>query len=379
MYVFIDLKAASRNRMLGMRNLTRGKSLIVVVLVLVLTAAGALACTADVDNHTASPTYTLNPVPTTYYSLPSITEVVEAVKPAVVSVVVGTISYNIFLQPVPTEQVGSGVIIDQSGYVVTNNHVIEGAGSMAVTLPDGRSFEAEMIGTDPLSDLAVIKIDGDNLPAAAFGDSGRLSIGEWVVAIGNALDLEGGPTVTVGVISAMGRTIEAESGWSLYDMIQTDAAINPGNSGGPLINLQGEVIGINTAKVSAVEVSGVGFAVSSNTAKPVVEELIDKGYVSRPYLGISLVTVTPAIANSYGLYTEEGAMVYHVSPDTPAEDAGLQAGDVITEIDGEKITTSDDVILAIRNHEVGDTIAITYMRYHLESSVSVELVERPRY
>jgi serine protease Do len=360
--------------------LNRGKVFVVAVLLaLALTTAGSSACAIGAANHAATPTATTNPYPTTVYSLPSITDVVESVNPAVVSIVVGTISYNFFMQPVPTENAGSGVIIDPRGYIITNSHVVEGATSITVTLPDGRDFDAELVGTDPLSDLAVIKIDGSNLPTAAFGDSSHLRVGDWVIAIGNALALEGGPTVTVGVVSALGRTIEAESGWSLYDMIQTDAAINPGNSGGPLIDLQGKVIGISTAKIVSVEVSGVGFATSANTAKPVVDELIDKGYVSRPYLGISMVTVTPSIASSYGLATETGAMVYQVSPGSPAEDAGLMWGDVIVAIDDEEITSTDDAILAIRAHQIGDEIQITYYRGSSHRTTSAVLIERPRY
>jgi S1-C subfamily serine protease len=300
------------------------------------------------------------------------------VKPAVASVVVGTVSYNIFLQAIPTEQTGSGVIIDERGYVVTNNHVVEGANSISVSIPDGRSFDATLIGSDPLTDLAVVRIEGDNLPVAEFGLSSELKVGNWVVAIGNALALEGGPTVTVGVVSALGRTIEEASGVSLYDIIQTDAAINPGNSGGPLINLQGEVVGINTAKVSSVDVSGVGFAVSSDTARRIVEQLIEKGYVLRPYLGVSLVTVTPVIAESYDLASEEGAMVYQVITGTPADQAGLRINDVITRVDGHKIITSDDVVLAIRGHDIGDRIEITYLRNTQELSTSATLMERPR-
>jgi len=247
-----------------------------------------------------------------------------------------------------------------------------------VSIPDGRSFDAALIGTDPLTDLAVIKIEGGNLPTVDFGDSSGLQVGEWVVAIGNALALEGGPTVTAGVISALGRSIEAESGWTLYDVIQTDAAINPGNSGGPLIDLEGEVIGINTAKISSVEVSGVGFAVSADTARPVVEDLIAKGYVTRPYLGISVVTVTSAIARNYDLAVDEGAMIYHMSADTPAADAGLQPGDVIVAIDGEKITNADALILAIRANSVGDTITISYVRDNAQLSTDATLVQRPR-
>ena len=355
--------------------MTRFKGYIVTaVLVSVLLVAGCAPVAAN-GAATSTPTDT---APGISYSLPSITEVVESVQPAVASIVVGAVSYNIFLQPVPTEQAGSGVVVDQRGYIVTNNHVVEGATSITVSIPDGRSFDATLIGTDPLTDLAVIKIEGSNLPTVDFGDSSKLKVGEWVVAIGNALALEGGPTVTAGVISALGRSIEAESGWTLYDVIQTDAAINPGNSGGPLINLEGEVIGINTAKIAAVEVSGVGFAVSADTARPVVEDLITKGYVTRPYLGISVVTVTSAIARNYDLAVDEGAMIYHMSADTPAEDAGLQPGDVIVSIDGEKITNGDDLILAIRAHSVGDTIIISYVRDNAQLSTEATLVQRPR-
>ena len=349
--------------------------------VLLMLGLAVVGCTSPGPNSSTalpSPSPTLTSTPTASSTLPSITEVVEAVKPAVASIVVGTVSYNIFLQPVPTEQAGSGVIIDDRGYIITNNHVVEGAESIAVTLPDGRTFDAALVGTDPLTDLALIKIEGDSLPTAVFGNSSEARVGDWVVAIGNALALKGGPTVTVGVISALGRTIEAESGWSLYDVIQTDAAINPGNSGGPLINLQGEVVGINTAKISAVEVSGVGFAVSADTARPVVTGLIAKGYVSRPYLGISLVTLTPAIARSYDLATEVGAMVYRVVTGTPADKAGLRANDVITRIDGETVTTADDVVLAIRAHDIGDEIELTYLRGSREITTSAKLVERPR-
>jgi S1-C subfamily serine protease len=340
-----------------------------------------VACTSSVANAptaTPTPSPTLTSTPDESLSLPSITEVVATVKPAVASVVVGTVSYNIFLQAIPTEQTGSGFIIDERGYVVTNNHVVEGANSISVSIPDGRSFDATLIGADPLTDLAVLKIEGNSLPTAEFGISSELKVGNWVVAIGNALALEGGPTVTVGVVSALGRTIEEASGVSLYDIIQTDAAINPGNSGGPLINLQGEVIGINTAKIASIDVSGVGFAVSSDTARRVVQQLIEKGYVLRPYLGISLVTVTPVIAGSYDLATEEGAMVYHVVTGTPADQAGLRVNDVITGVDGEKIITSDDVVLAIRGHEIGDRIEITYLRGTREITTSATLIERPR-
>ena len=346
--------------------------LLVMILGLGLAVAGCAAPAASTPTPTPSPTASAPPVT----SLPSITEVVEAVKPAVASIVVGAISYNIFLQPVPQEKAGSGAIIDDRGYIITNNHVVEGAESIAVTIPDGRSFDATIVGTDPLTDLAVIKITGDDLPTASFGDSDSLFPGEWVVAIGNALGLTGGPTVTVGVVSAMGRTIQGQTGVTLYDVIQTDAAINPGNSGGPLVNLQGDVIGINTAKVSAVEVSGVGFAVSSNTARAVTEELIEEGHVHRPYLGVTVMTVTSAVARNYDLATDEGAMITFVVDGSPADSAGIIPGDVIIRFGDEPIVSADDAVLAIRAHDVGERVEITYLRGSSQRTTSATLIER---
>ena len=352
--------------------------LAVVLLILGLALASCGSEGANSSSPSPSPTPSPTLTPTTLPALPPITDVVELVKPAVASIIVGTVGYNIFLQPVPQEQAGSGVIIDDSGYIVTNNHVVEGAESITVTIPDGRSFDATIVGTDPLTDLAVIEIDGDDLPTVSFGESSKLAVGEWVVAIGNALGLAGGPTVTVGVVSALGRTIQEESGVTLYDVIQTDAAINPGNSGGPLINLQGEVVGINTAKVTAVEVSGVGFAISSNTAKMVVQDLIEKGYVARPYLGITIMTVTPSIARSYDLATNEGALITRLVTGSPADEAGLSPGDVIIRFDGQRIITADDVVLAIRANEIGDEVEITYFRDSKEHTTSATLIERPQ-
>ena len=181
----------------------------ILALLLATTACVSSTSSAPTPTPTSAPTQTATPPED--YNLPSITDVVDQVNPAVVSIVVGTVSYNWFMQPVPSEQAGSGVIIDTEGHIVTNNHVVDGATSITVSLTDGRSFDATIVGTDPSTDLAVIKIDGDNLPTASFGNSGVLRVGEWVVAIGNALALEGGPTVTVGVVSAMGRTIEVDS------------------------------------------------------------------------------------------------------------------------------------------------------------------------
>jgi len=349
--------------------------LLIMLLILGLAVAG---CSFTEKPSTPTPTPTATPTPTPPSYLPSITDVVNVVNPAVASIIVGAVTYNIFLQPVPQEAAGSGAIIDSRGYIVTNNHVVEGAESIAVSLTDGRTFDATLVGTDPLSDLAVVKIEGTDLPSIPFGDSSTLRVGEWVVAIGNALALPGGPTVTVGVVSALGRTLQEETGATLYDVIQTDAAINPGNSGGPLVNLRGEIMGINTAKIASVEVSGVGFAVSANIARPVVEELIEKGYVTRPYLGISLLTVDSAIASQFSLATDEGALITSVVTGTPADEVGLLPGDVIIEVDGRKVTTADDVVLAIRDHQIGDPMEITYLRGTVENTVSPILMERPR-
>jgi len=357
------------------------RAMVLLTVVLLILGVAAASCGSEGDNSpTPTPTPTPNNTltPATPSALPHITDVVESVKPAVASIIVGTVGYNIFLQPVPQEQAGSGVIIEDSGYIVTNNHVVEGAESITVTIPDGRSFDATIVGTDPLTDLAVIQIDGDDLPTVSFGESSTLAVGEWVVAIGNALGLPGGPTVTVGVVSALGRTIQEQSGVTLYDVIQTDAAINPGNSGGPLINLQGEVVGINTAKVTAVEVSGVGFAISSNTARMVVQEIKEKGYVSRPYLGITIMTVTPSIARSYDLATNEGALITRLVTGSPADEAGLSPADVIIRFDGQRIITADDLVLAIRAHEIGDEVEITYIHDSSENTTSATLIERPQ-
>ncbi|MDY6917981.1 MAG: trypsin-like peptidase domain-containing protein [Chloroflexota bacterium] len=349
-----------------------------VILAVLILALGLLAgCTGTTTSTpTPTPTATLTASTTSYTALPSITEVVEAVKPAVASVVVGKVGYNIFLQPVPQEAAGSGFIIDEAGYIVTNNHVVRGAETISVTLPDGRSFDASLVGADPLSDLAVIKIEGQDLPVVSFGDSASLGVGEWVIAIGNALGLPGGPTVTVGVVSAVGRILQESTGVTLYDLVQTDAAINPGNSGGPLVNLKGEVVGINTAKIAAVEVSGVGFAVSSNTARGVTEELIARGYVTRPYLGVSMVTVTPTIARNYSLAVDEGALVSTLASGSPADRSGLRVGDVIVAIGDEAVATADDAVLAIRAHEIGDRVSITYYRGSSRRTTTATLVER---
>jgi len=214
-------------------------------------------------------------------------ELVDKVAPAVVSIVTESVSYNFFYQAIPQTGAGTGVIVSPDGYIVTNNHVVEDAQKVTVTLSDGRVFEATSITTDPQTDLAVVRIDAGDLPYLHFLSDSLEQLNELdpVVAVGNALALPGGPTWTAGVVSNLGRSIELETGVVLYDLIQTDAAINHGNSGGPLVNMAGQVVGINVAIASGAE--NIGFAISTDTAIPVIADLIAEGQVRRPYLGVS--------------------------------------------------------------------------------------------
>jgi serine protease Do len=237
-------------------------------------------------------------------------------------------------QPFRGEGMGSGVIISSDGYVVTNNHVVEGAGEIVMTLTDKREFKARLIGTDPPTDLAVLKIEAHDLPHLTWGDSSRLQVGEYVLAIGNPFGLNS--TVTLGIVSALGR---GHMGITQYeDFIQTDAAINPGNSGGALFDTTGALVGINTAILSQTGgYQGVGFAVPSTMARPVVEHLIKTGKVVRGYLGVGIQDLTPDLVNAFGLTHKKGALVSHVTEESPAEHAGVKQGDIIVEYQGTAI------------------------------------------
>jgi len=304
-------------------------------------------------------------------------ELVAEVAPAVVSIVTESVSYNWFWQAVPQTGAGSGIIISSDGYIVTNNHVVEGAQKVTVTLSDVSAFTATVVGTDAQTDLAVVKIDATNLSYLHFlSDSlEQLSVLDPVVAVGNALTLPGGPTWTTGVVSNLGRSIEENNGVLLNDIIQTDAAINAGNSGGPLLNTAGQVVGINVAIASNAE--NIGFAISTDTAIPVVQSIITEGKVVRPWLGVSVTTITSTIQQYYNLSVKTGAFIVSVTSDSPADKAGLTAGDVITKIDSKSISTTEELLSDVRSHQTGDQVEIVYYRGDVQKVVNVTLEDSP--
>jgi S1-C subfamily serine protease len=300
---------------------------------------------------------------------------VRRVLPAVVSITTRHIERDQFNQAVPTRGLGSGFIVDRRGYILTNRHVVDGAEQIKVTLPDERAFRATLVGADSSTDLAVLKIDDRNLPTIPLGDSSRLAVGEAVVAIGSPLWIEGGPTVTTGVVSALGRSMEEEGLPILHNLIQTDAAINPGNSGGPLLNLAGQVVGINTAILPSAH--GIGFAISVNTAKPVLRDLIVRGRVLRPSLDLVAVSLTPQIAYANDLAIERGALVVRLVKKGAAETAGVQAGDVVTAVQGRAVKNLHDLHDALSHHRAGQTVELTLWRKGLNVTVRSELSGGP--
>lgn len=284
-------------------------------------------------------------------------EIASKVGPATVSITADVSYTSIYGTTETGQSSGSGFIISQDGYIVTNNHVISGATSAMVLVPgETKPVDAIIVGTDTTTDIAVLKIDRQNLPFVTLGDSDALQVGELAVAIGNPFGELAG-SVTVGVVSALDREIAIND--TTYNLIQTDASINSGNSGGPLVNSYGEVIGVTNAKMSNGE--GIGFAIPINDVKSVIEELINNGYVSgRPVLGIGVLAVDATTASQYGW--PSGVYIREITPKGPAELAGLQVGDIITKIDGKAIATTDDVVTVKNAHKIGDTIKVTVYR-----------------
>ena len=296
------------------------------------------------------------------------------VAPAVVNISTVRIIADFLFAPIPQRGLGSGVIFDQkNGYILTNEHVIHRAKEIKVLLPDGREFKSELIGSDPRTDLAVVKIKGENLPMAKLGDSDEVKVGEFCIAIGNPFGLQN--TVTFGIVSATNRPIRPEPQKVLEDLIQTDAAINPGNSGGPLINFRGEVIGINTAIIPYAQ--GIGFAIPINAAKDIIEELIKHGKVIRPWLGITYLPITPQVVSRFNLPVKSGLYVASVISGSPADKAGLQAKDIIRKFDTQEVKTSRDLKAFISKKKVGDQITLTILRGKETKIIRVILGEMP--
>ena len=300
----------------------------------------------------------------------------KAVGPTVVGITNKAVARDWFNNPVETEGVGSGVIFRKDGYIVTNNHVISGAKEIIVSLSDGRSLKGKLVGKDELTDLAVVKVDADDLPTAVFGDSDHVVVGEPAIAIGNPMGLEFQGSVTAGVISALNRTLDVSD--RRVKLLQTDAAISPGNSGGALVNADGEVIGINSAKVAASGVEGMGFSIPINTVQTVINEIIEKGYVARPYLGVSVFDPTTAARYGYQLNIDKGVYIFRLTLDGPCGKAGFQRGDIILEINGEEINSVSELRGKIASYQVGDKITIVYDRNDTKRKAEVTLEEMPQ-
>lgn len=296
--------------------------------------------------------------------------------------------FDDFLGEIPDREykhmgLGSGVIIDPEGYILTNQHVVDEASKITVTLSDGRQFKGEVKGQDVRSDLAVIKISARNLPVATLGDSDDLKIGEWVVAIGNPFGFalqNPEPTVTVGVVSALhrtlGRIISRDKDYS--DLIQTDAAINPGNSGGPLVNLNEEVVGINVAIFTTTGgYQGVGFAIPVNNAKRIIAQLIEGKKILYGWLGVTVQDLTDELAQYFGLSEKKGVLIANVLDDSPAQKAGIKEGDIITQFDNKKVANVKEMLQAVAKSEVGSRVKVDLIRDKKPVNLSVEIGERP--
>jgi len=311
--------------------------------------------------------------------------------PAVANIVTRTLEYDVFMEPVPAEGAGSGFVMDTRGYILTNNHVIENAQAIEVTLGDGLRFPAKLVGTDVRDDVALIKIDpaDHKLTALPMGDSSALQVGQHVLAIGNPFGFQS--TLTTGVVSALGRTVQTSDQSFIDGAIQTDAAINHGNSGGPLLNSHGEVIGINSAIYSTSgTTAGIGFAIPINTAKRIANELITEGRVREVYLGIQAIAFDPGFAQALGLPVEQGLLIEDVDQGSPAARAGLRGGDrvviagmrrvkiggdVVTAVDGQPISSQLDMAVALDKDHPGDTVTLEIYRGSQKMDVRLTLGE----
>lgn len=377
--------------------MTRKKWILMILILMLIAGVSVYAKqkVATSDTLGVPKSNTARQVPFDRSGLPSFSNLVKEVTPAVVNISTTTVVkgmdvnermmnpfkdffgndfFEKFFGDTPRKEykqrsLGSGFIIDKDGHILTNNHVVEKASSIKVKLTDGKEYEAKVVGRDPKTDIALIKINAKNsLPVAVIGDSNKLEVGDWVLAIGNPFGLE--RTVTSGIVSAKGRVI----GQGPYDdFIQTDASINPGNSGGPLFNLKGEVVGINTAIVSGGQ--GIGFAIPVNVAKTLLPQLKNKGKVVRGWLGVVIQRVTPELAKSFGINESEGALVSDVIEDSPASKADIRRGDVIVSFDGHKIKEMDQLPRMVAETEIGRKAKIGFVREGKHQYVDVVIGE----
>ncbi|RME49711.1 MAG: PDZ domain-containing protein [Chloroflexi bacterium] len=384
--ILVGLLAGLIGGMLGVVAVLRfaNTQIVQTVLVQPATPTPRPTATPTMQRVLPSPTPTALPSPTAT-PVPDIDEltvkVVEANQRSVVTVV-NLLESSAEHEGVETKALGSGIVLDREGHIVTNEHVVRGASSLRVILPSGVETVGRSIGVDELTDLAVLKIDGDDLKPAKFGDSSALRPGQRVIAIGSAL---GGfrNTVTVGVVSGLGRQVIPEGKeYALENLIQTDAAINHGNSGGPLLNIRGEVIGVNTILIrrerdSEEIVQGISFAIPSNTVQEIVPQLIANGRVPRPYLGAETHLVTPEVKATYALSVDHGARVEEVTAGSPAEAAGLRRGDVILAVNGEMINEDNPFINVLMRHHIGDSIELLINRVGEELTLTVTLTSNP--
>lgn len=306
-----------------------------------------------------------------------IVKAAQAVGPAVVGITNKAYANDIFNnRKILVEQgTGSGVIFDAKGYIATNYHVVKNASEITVSLSDGRNFPGKVLGVDPATDLAVVKIEATGLPVAVLGDSDSLMVGEPAIAIGNPLGLEFRGSVTVGVISALNRSIEI--GERKFKLIQTDAAINPGNSGGALVNADGMVVGINSAKIAVSGVEGIGFSIPINTARPILQSLINKGRVIRAYLGVGILDPVSAARYGYQLNIDKGVYVAKIFAGGPANKSGIIVGDIILKVAGVETNRVADLRSALEAHAVGQKIPVLIRRDGREITINVLLEEMP--
>lgn len=305
-----------------------------------------------------------------------IVAVAQKVGPTVVGITNKGLVRDMFNRQVLMEQgTGSGVIFDPSGLIVTNHHVIKGAKEIAVSLSDGRSVPGRVLGSDPATDLAVVKIDEANLPTAVFGDSDKNMVGEPVVAIGNPLGLEFKGSVTAGIISALNRSLDV--GERTFRLIQTDAAINPGNSGGALANADGMVIGINSAKINANGVEGIGFAIPINVAKKVINSILETGKVARPYLGVAMMDKDLAARYGYDLRLDKGILIVRLDSDGPAYQAGLRTDDIITAINGKPVNSVKELRAILDDTAIGSTLDVQILRNNRQLNLKIKVGELP--